>query len=154
MIRSFALSILLAPLLTVPAMAQDVNTSTSGATPLMPRLFLAGAAGTGAVPFVDNLQSVEPTGQRRGDIEAVQYRGRSYGDRRRGYGGDFGRNAGIGIGAAIIGGIILSEAARADHRRDHGDDWQRCADTFRSFEPSTGMYTGYDGVRRTCPYLN
>lgn len=62
-----------------------------------------------------------------------------------------GRNVAIGVGAAIIGGIILSEAARAEYRRSGA--WERCADTFRSFEPDTGMYTGYDGVRRVCPYL-
>lgn len=72
----------------------------------------------------------------------------------RGRRGNFGRNTGIGLGAAIIGGIILSESARAAHRRDHGSDWDRCAATYRSFEWNTGMYTGYDGIRRTCPYLN
>lgn len=89
-------------------------------------------------------------------VEKVQYRGRG---NRGGYrggrsGGNFGRNAALGIGAAIIGGIVLSEAARAEHRRDHGAAWERCAQTYRSFEPSTGLYTGYDGVRRTCPYLS
>lgn len=82
----------------------------------------------------------------RGGRRVGGYRG----NRSRG----FGRNAGIGIGAAIIGGVILSEAARLAHRRDHGGGWQRCESTYRSFEPSTGMYTGYDGIRRTCPYLN
>jgi hypothetical protein len=90
-------------------------------------------------------------------IETVQYRRFSGGSRYRGssrFRGNSGRNIGLGIGAAIIGGIILSEAARAEHRQSHGSDWQRCADTFRSFERDTGMYTGYDGIRRTCPYLN
>ena len=59
----------------------------------------------------------------------------------------------LGIGAALIGGILLSESGRAEHRSSNGDQWDRCAETYRSFEPSTGLYTGYDGVRRTCPYL-
>jgi BA14K-like protein len=89
----------------------------------------------------------------------VQYRGDSYGrrydgGRRYSYRRNNGRNIGIGIGAAIIGGIILNEAARAEHRSSHGGQWDRCAQTYRSFEPSTGMYTGYDGERHTCPYLN
>jgi BA14K-like protein len=76
------------------------------------------------------------------------YRGH-YGHRRH-----YGRNIGIGIGAAIIGGVILSEAARAERRRVYSTDHERCAQTYRSFEPRTGMYTGYDGVRRICPYLD
>jgi BA14K-like protein len=74
---------------------------------------------------------------------------RYYGHRRH-----YGRNIGIGIGAAIIGGVILSEAARAERRRVYSSDYERCAQTYRSFEPRTGMYTGYDGVRRLCPYLD
>ncbi|MGD9803360.1 MAG: BA14K family protein [Hyphomicrobiaceae bacterium] len=33
------------------------------------------------------------------------------------------------------------------------DGMQRCADTFRSFDSSTGTYVTYDGETRTCPYL-
>jgi BA14K-like protein len=84
--------------------------------------------------------------------ERAQYRGRG------GYRGNGGRRGGggglaIGLGAAIIGGIVLSEAARAEHRSNNSGDWERCAETYRSFERSTGMYTGYDGERHTCPYL-
>lgn len=86
--------------------------------------------------------------------ENAQYRGR-YHRGSRGYrSGRFGRNAAIGIGGLIVGGILLSEAARSDHRREHASDWQRCDLQYRSFERDTGMYTGYDGQRRVCPYLN
>jgi hypothetical protein len=152
--RTFALSIFLAPLLMVPALAQQTTIKASSATTAAPDLVLIGAAAASAAPYFGDVQSTERTGPRNGDFDRIQYRGRSHGDRRNGYRGNFGRDAGIGIGALIIGGIILSETARADHRRDHGGDWQRCADTYRSFEPSTGLYTGYDGIRRTCPYLN
>lgn len=30
---------------------------------------------------------------------------------------------------------------------------QRCADTFRSFNPDTGTYVTYQGETRVCPYL-
>ena len=86
--------------------------------------------------------------------ENAQYRGR-YHRGSRGYrSGRFGRNAAIGIGGLIVGGILLSEAARSDHRREHASDWQRCDQQYRSFERNTGMYTGNDGIRRVCPYLN
>jgi len=85
-------------------------------------------------------------------VEHVQYRdGRRY--RGNGYRRGNGGNIALGIGAAIIGGIVLSEAARAEHRSSHGSSWNRCAQTYRSFDPDTGTYTGYDGIRHTCPYL-
>lgn len=88
-------------------------------------------------------------------IDRVQFRngGRHYGGNRGFRRGGRGGGIGLGIGAAIIGGIVLSEAARAEHRTSHGDEWNRCEQTYRSFEADTGMYTGYDGVRRTCSYL-
>jgi len=64
-----------------------------------------------------------------------------------------GERAAAGIGALIIGGVILSEAARAEHRRDHGGDWDRCARSYRSFDRDTGFYSGRDGERRQCQYL-
>jgi len=64
-----------------------------------------------------------------------------------------GERAAAGIGALIIGGVILSEAARAEHRRDHGGDWDRCARSHRSFDRDTGFYSGRDGGRRQCQYL-
>jgi len=65
-----------------------------------------------------------------------------------------GERAAIGIGALIIGGVILSETARAEHRRDHGRDWDRCAHSYRSFDRDTGFYSDRDGGRRQCRYLN
>jgi opacity protein-like surface antigen len=124
-------------------------------------LLAASTMGAAALPGAQMAQPATSGAQQANDIEQVQYRnrGRYYGGRnggngRYGYRRNNGRNIGIGIGAAIIGGIILNEAARAEHRSSNGDQWERCASTYRSFEPSTGMYTGYDGARHTCPYLN
>lgn len=114
-----------------------------------------------AVPGAHMSQQIAADTKTSDQIEQARYHGYggyrggrhgSYG--RHGYSRHSGRNIGIGIGAAVIGGIILNEAARAEHQSSSGDAWERCASTYRSFEPSTGMYTGYDGVRRTCPYLD
>jgi hypothetical protein len=83
--------------------------------------------------------------------------------------GRVGRGVGIGLGLGIIGGIIASEAYRPapgyyydDEDYDgpyyappaySGDPRRLCAQSFRSFEWNTGMYTTYSGERRLCPYL-
>jgi hypothetical protein len=82
-------------------------------------------------------------------VEQVQYRRRYHRHRGRGYG----RGVAVGVGAAIVGGILLSEAARAESRRTRRDAWDRCADTFRSFDPESGTYVNSNGQRRVCPYL-
>lgn len=109
-----------------------------------------------AQPIAGIMPLAVTTALAAGEFEQVQFRngGRYRGGNRGGYRrGGGGGGIALGIGAAIIGGIILSESARAEHRTSHGGQWSRCAQTYRSFEPDTGMYTGYDGVRRTCPYL-
>jgi BA14K-like protein len=126
---------------------------------------LSMAVGVGSASAVPSPGAAPVMNGQLSTLEQVQFRGNYRGgrngfygnnNRNRGYGyrRNTGRNIGIGIGAAIIGGVILNEAARAEHRTSHGGQWERCAQTYRSFEPSTGMYTGYDGQRRTCPYLN
>ena len=78
-------------------------------------------------------------------------------DYRRGYGYRRGRNVGLGIAAAIIGGVVIANATRSNgyyERRHRGSGAaQRCADTYRSFDWQSGTYLGYDGDRHVCPYL-
>lgn len=65
------------------------------------------------------------------------------------------RNIGLGIGLGIFGGVIAAEAYRSNAYgyEGGGDPRVACAQTFRSFEWNTGMYTTYEGERRVCPYL-
>lgn len=81
----------------------------------------------------------------------VDYRGYRGGYYRGGYRGYRNRNIGLGIGAAIIGGVIISQAARAGTYSQGAR--QHCADTYRSFDWESGTYMGYDGERHVCPYL-
>lgn len=81
-----------------------------------------------------------------------------------------GRGVGIGIGAGIIGGAIIGSALAAPyyHRpyyyypaprvyyppppvvyRD--DSHAYCFSRFRSYDPVTRTYLGYDGYRHACP---
>jgi hypothetical protein len=116
-------------------------------------LMTVSAVSGSAQPGGGSVQSLAGAAHGSLTMERIQYR-RNF-DGRRNYGRrNDGRNIGLGIAGLVIGGIILNEAARAEHRGSHGSDWDRCAQTYRSFERNTGMYTGYDGIRRPCPYLN
>lgn len=86
------------------------------------------------------------------------FRGRrSYG--RRFYGGRFHRR-GFGTGAligglaagALIGGAIASQAAPAPaYLAPQQDATSYCLQRFKSFDPASGSYLGYDGQRHSCP---
>lgn len=74
---------------------------------------------------------------------------------------------GGGWGAAAAAGLLLSAPlwAGGTYAYDEPYDYSyggtaysyggeaRCEATFRSYDPSSGTYMGYDGVRRMCPYL-
>jgi BA14K-like protein len=72
------------------------------------------------------------------------YRGGYYVRRR----GDGGAAAAI-IGGIVIGGIIASEAARQNHYYDRAIAY--CMQRFRSYDPYSRTYLGYDGYRHPCP---
>ena len=80
--------------------------------------------------------------------------------------GGWGRGWGWGAGAAAAGLLLTApywanDGYAYDRSEDYDDEYAessgggyaRCEATFRSFDPGTGTYVGYDGVRRTCPYL-
>ncbi len=57
--------------------------------------------------------------------------------------------------------VVIEEQFLNDDDEDGDDEvvmidqtpTQRCAATFRSFDPADGTYVTYDGETRTCPYL-
>jgi len=80
----------------------------------------------------------------------VQYR--RWHHRHHHYGPRYHRHRGAGAAAlgglaagAIIGGAIANSQARAS------DAVAYCAQRYRSYDPASGTYLGYDGNRHPCP---
>ncbi len=63
---------------------------------------------------------------------------------RRHYGHGAAALGGLAAGA-IIGGAIANSQARAN------DAIAYCAQRYRSYDPNSGTYLGYDGNRHPCP---
>ena len=109
------------------------------------------------------------------DIAQVQWRERRwrYGHRgwdgprygyRRGWGGGWdngGAAAAAGIAGlatgAILGGVlsqprtVIEEPVYGGYPAYGGDAVAYCAQRFRSYDPASGTYLGYDGRRHPCP---
>ncbi|KRR29203.1 BA14K family protein [Bradyrhizobium retamae] len=114
-----------------------------GISPLIP-LQPAAASPMMAVAGAERLAaSIQP-------VEAVQYRrwhrGPHYrhGWHRRQHGTGAAVLGGLAAGA-IIGGAIANSQARAN------DAVAYCAQRYRSYDPASGTYLGYDGYRHPCP---
>lgn len=91
-------------------------------------------------------------------VQNVQWRGRYYrgpyrgwyGPRWRGrYYGWRGRDAAIGAGVAT--GLIVGGALAAQSRAQADSAVEYCMNRFRSYDPQSGTYLGYDGNRHPCP---
>lgn len=103
-------------------------------------------------------------------VEFAQWRGRRgfrrggygyrrgfYGPRygyRRGYYGRRGALVGAGIAGlatgAIIGGALAAQAAPGPGVAVNPDWIAYCSQKYRSFDPASGTYLGYDGKRHAC----
>ncbi len=105
-----------------------------------------------AVPMTPNGATAQPVGH----AESVRYRhgwhhGRHHGwnrgpawrHHRYGYGG--GAALGGLAAGAIIGGAIANSQAQAAQNNEY------CSQRFKSYDPSSGTYLGYDGQRHPCP---
>jgi BA14K-like protein len=115
------------------------------------------------------------TGFRGGDA-GVRVGGGGY---RGGYGGGYRRGGGGfipgAVAGAVIGGALASQSYgyyggpgyyAPDYYDDQyyddgavavapapvgGDDVAYCSQTYRSYDPASGTYLGYDGLRHPCP---
>ena len=78
-----------------------------------------------------------------------------------GYGGGWGPGAAVGAGVAglaagaIIGGAIAQSQAAPSYYAPGGyvggDAEAYCMQRFKSYDPGSGTYLGYDGYRHPCP---
>jgi hypothetical protein len=131
----------------------------------------ADSASAGPLPSQPGFwASAQSTLETQTTLEQVQYRrggGWRGGGYRRGGGGGW-------IGPAIIGGAIIGGAIAATRPYGYYDGYAYgpgpgpgyvyapapaygggaaayCAQRFRSWDPATGTYLGYDGLRHPCP---
>jgi hypothetical protein len=93
-------------------------------------------------------------------VTQVQWRGRGGGGYRGGYRGGYGRGyggAGIGLGLAtglIVGGALAARPYYGAPAYGYGpppDEVGYCMQRFKSYDPASGTYLGYDGMRHPCP---
>jgi hypothetical protein len=100
---------------------------------------LGAAASPGAVMQQDDTLIVQVQRHRRGGPGPGP--GRRGGDRGR---GDDGAAAALGIMGLFIGTVIATQAQRQQAVN-------YCASRFRSFDPQSMTYLGFDGRRHSCP---
>lgn len=89
------------------------------------------------------------------DVVVGDRDGRGHGDRRHVYRDRHGR---VIIGGGYYGYPYWDDDFYDDdvgyaYDTASADDIDRCRDRYRSFDPATGTFLGYDGERHVCPYL-
>jgi hypothetical protein len=103
-----------------------------------------------ATPVVDALalKNAAPM-----NIETVRWRGRGHYGRGH-YGPGWGVGAGL-LGGAIIGGLLAAPYYGNDSYAYEpgygGNAVAYCMQRFKSYDPRSGTYLGYDGYRHSCP---
>lgn len=88
----------------------------------------------------------------RGYYAPRGYYGRPYGYYRHNRGNAAAAGiAGLAAGAIIGGAIAQSQAQAAPGYVVQNDASAYCAQRYRSYDPASGTYLGYDGLRHPCP---
>ena len=119
-------------------------------------LSIAPVANNGASAMPVN-KSVAANSAAATNVLPVQYHRRGRGHY---YGG---RGGGAGVAAGLIGGMILGGMLAGPRYYDYapgpsygpgyygGDAVGYCMRRFKSYDPRSGTYLGYDGYRHPCP---
>jgi uncharacterized membrane protein len=125
----------------LPAAAMVMGSLAFTAAPAAAAPMMAGSA-----PLATS-SSVQQVQWRHGGYRGGgwHHRGWGHGYHRRGYG--WGPAIGGLAAGAIIGGAIANSQAQA--RGADADAY--CSQRFRSYDPASGTYLGYDGDRHPCP---
>jgi BA14K-like protein len=101
---------------------------------------LGGAVEASAIPLVS--PAGVATGSTGSGANVVQVRmGRHF--EGGGFGG--GDGIGLGIGIGILGGLLLNNTINNGYYSDGN-----CSQRFRSYDPQSETYLGYDGLRHHC----
>jgi hypothetical protein len=123
---------------------------------LMATLPVAGSVSAAPLPPV-----VKSPAQTTGHIVDVRWRGAWHGPGwnhpgyRYGYGRPYGHRYGYGYGwGPAVGGFVAGAAvggAIANSRAQAAEGNAYCSQRYRSYDPASGTYLGYDGMRHPCP---
>ena len=103
---------------------------------------LAGATSKNFLTQASGNSLVVQVQRRRGRASGGFRGGRGY--RGGGYGGNGGAAAAGFLGGLFLGAIIANEA-----QHNQGVDY--CIHRYRSYDPNSMTYLGYDGRRHSCP---
>jgi BA14K-like protein len=68
-----------------------------------------------------------------------------------GYYDSYGYGPGYGYGNAPAQGYAYAPGPGYATGYEDGNDVAYCQQRFRSYDPSSGTYMGYDGLRHSCP---
>lgn len=115
-----------------------------------------------AAPLAGHATSLSAVSVSNSDITEVRYRGRGWGG---GAGVGLGLAAGALLGGAIAGanpyyygpgyyyygGPAYYPGPVVADPYDGGDAVAYCMQRYRSYDPASGTYLGYDGFRHPCP---
>jgi hypothetical protein len=129
----------------LPAMALIAGSLAVATVPAAAAPLMAAAKPTVAT---SNVEQVQYRGHRGGWHGGPRYgynRGYGYGHRGYGYG------AGAALGGLAAGAIIGGAIANSQAQAGGSDAVAYCSQRFRSYDPASGTYLGYDGNRHSCP---